>query len=254
MRSFDLQRALSKTGLYRPAKLIYGATFGRRGRAHRVAVANFYSQFFRPGDLVFDIGANIGRYSEIFLMTGARVVAVEPISECAAEIKRRYPQAIVEASAIGAAPGSATFRIASESVLSSMSDEWLGIAAKSERFEGVEWQKEITVPVTTISELTKKYGQPSFIKIDVEGYEEHALSGMGEQPRFLSFEFNTEAADAAFRCVEHLSLSPLSTFNISKHDNHRLEFGEWMSREKLKSYLSEIKTQNTFGDIFVLRN
>ena len=38
----------------------------------------FDSQFFQAGDLVFDIGANQGEYSEIFANEGGRVVAVEP--------------------------------------------------------------------------------------------------------------------------------------------------------------------------------
>ena len=44
----------------------------------------FYSQFIRPGDLCFDVGANKGARAEIFLRLGARVVAVEPLPKCIA--------------------------------------------------------------------------------------------------------------------------------------------------------------------------
>jgi hypothetical protein len=33
---------------------------------------------FRPGDLIFDVGANVGDKTDIFLRLGARVLAVEP--------------------------------------------------------------------------------------------------------------------------------------------------------------------------------
>src|SRR5271154_272335 len=42
----------------------------------------FYKQFIKPGDLVFDVGANIGVKTAAFLAAGARVIAVEPVPFC----------------------------------------------------------------------------------------------------------------------------------------------------------------------------
>ncbi len=65
-------------GVYRPARQL-------RNRYLRPELGNrskycdeFYSQFIRPGDLVFDIGANRGDRTEVFVQMGARVVAAEP--------------------------------------------------------------------------------------------------------------------------------------------------------------------------------
>ena len=41
-------------------------------------IENLYRQFINPGELVFDIGANTGSRSKVFMGLGARVVAVEP--------------------------------------------------------------------------------------------------------------------------------------------------------------------------------
>jgi hypothetical protein len=48
------------------------------------------SQFVRPGDLVFDIGANMGNRIEAFVALGASVVAVEPQGSCVASLRRLY--------------------------------------------------------------------------------------------------------------------------------------------------------------------
>ncbi len=40
--------------------------------------AAFYGRFLKPGDLVFDIGANVGGRVKVFLHLGCRVIAVEP--------------------------------------------------------------------------------------------------------------------------------------------------------------------------------
>src|SRR5262245_55918355 len=50
----------------------------------------FYSSFLAPGDLCFDVGANIGNRVKIFLAIGARVVAVEPQRECARVLESAF--------------------------------------------------------------------------------------------------------------------------------------------------------------------
>ena len=70
------QLALS-VGLYAPAPAlnrVFSPSECRNFREHR----SLLSRFVRPGDLLFDVGANIGNKSEILLSLGARVVAFEP--------------------------------------------------------------------------------------------------------------------------------------------------------------------------------
>ena len=50
----------------------------------------FYSQFIKKGDLVFDVGANLGNRTKIFLKLGARVVAIEPQPFCMSRLKSFY--------------------------------------------------------------------------------------------------------------------------------------------------------------------
>src|SRR6266481_9284314 len=55
---------------------------------------HFYRQFIQPGDLVFDVGANIGGKTAAFLSLGARVVAVEPNPVCAHRLREANRNAI----------------------------------------------------------------------------------------------------------------------------------------------------------------
>ena len=49
----------------------------------------FYEQFIHPGDLCFDVGANIGNRTVIFLELGAKVIAIEPQKECYEKLTKR---------------------------------------------------------------------------------------------------------------------------------------------------------------------
>jgi hypothetical protein len=68
-----------------------------------------YGQFVSPGDLCFDVGANIGHKTEVLLSLGASVVAFEPQPDCVRELKARCGQRGL--TAITAAVGSKSGRL-----------------------------------------------------------------------------------------------------------------------------------------------
>jgi hypothetical protein len=61
-----------------------------RAQRQRRSQTRFYSQFVSPGDLVFDIGANVGDRTAVFVSLGARVVAVELYEDSASKLSRRF--------------------------------------------------------------------------------------------------------------------------------------------------------------------
>ena len=80
------QRVLKTVHLYERAKTscvydLFWRVADRRIIDERSREMGFYRSLlvgFRKGDLIFDIGANNGFKTDIFLRLGARVVAVEP--------------------------------------------------------------------------------------------------------------------------------------------------------------------------------
>jgi FkbM family methyltransferase len=217
----------------------------------------FYSMFIKKGSLVFDIGANVGEHSRCFLSLGAHVVAVEPLPANADLLrntlrpKNRFQ--IIQAAA-GADFSESTLHVSNHTNLCTLSDHWLDTAKTSERFCGVSWTTDIRVPVIPIHSLVSKYGQPDFIKIDVEGFEEQVLDGLKELPAALSFEFNTESLDAATACLAKPCFSDESKFAFYIGEPKKEGLSRWMSRNEIASEIRKISYgQQTYGDILALR-
>jgi len=61
------------------------------------------------------------------------------------------------------------------------------------------------VEVATLDDLIAKHGEPAFVKIDVEGYEEHVLAGLTTRIPALSFEYLCAAPEVAEQAVARLS-------------------------------------------------
>src|SRR5690348_16870321 len=67
--------------IYKPLRKVYDQINQTRPRMIRESMEAL-SGFVHPGDLCFDVGANVGRKAESMLRLGARVVAVEPQPGC----------------------------------------------------------------------------------------------------------------------------------------------------------------------------
>lgn len=263
MKVRDLAKKLTHdTLLYAPLRDFYLRIFNRREWRRRQEMTEFYSQFVRSGDLVFDVGSNVGEYTEVFLKLGARVVAIEPQQDCAAILRTIRPShgLAIEQVAVGSREDEAEFYVCDEAPgLSTLSPEWLAVAQNATRTSQHKWNRSIRVPVLTLDLLIAKYGRPRFVKIDVEGSEQAVLSGLTMAPEYLSFEFNTEFISSALSCLTKSCFSPSARFNliIGRYFTFavgtKFALSEWVSREGVIEFLdrSGLVRDKAFGEIFV---
>ena len=212
------REALFGSPLFPSIRNAYQYVFDRRKLAPRARALDSYGGLISAGDLIFDIGANNGDYSDTFLALGAQVVAVEPNPACCERLRlvaKRRGNLYVENCAIGRAEGSASMHFSSNSGLSTLSDEWYEIARTSPIHKDATWRTVPDVRVTTLDFLTKKYGKPKFVKIDVEGFEEQVLEGMSYQPEALSFEFHRQLLNRVHSCLRARALEDRYRFNYT---------------------------------------
>ena len=232
--------------LYRPARYLNDRLRNpgrlRDFRQNR----EFYSQFVGPGDLCFDLGANIGRKAEALLDLGARVVSVEPQPHCVRELKAlcgHNPRFSCVPKAVGNEPGTARLHVSSVDTESSLKPEW-----------GEHWNSSIEVEVTTIDQLIREFGLPRFCKIDVEGFELEVLRGLSRTIRFLSFEYNLRFPDRPRECLEELDRFGIKRLNVSFEEEMRLASDVWWDRDSFLRWFGELPARASgawYGDIIV---
>src|SRR5438552_9026072 len=88
---------------------------------------NFHRPFFKPGDLVYDIGANVGDKTKVYLAMGAHVIAVEPQPQCCKILHDKFNNhnVTIVQKGLASQPGKLTLFIASNyDKVSTFSYEW----------------------------------------------------------------------------------------------------------------------------------
>jgi FkbM family methyltransferase len=195
---------------------------------------------FRKNDLIFDIGANHGYKSDIFLRLGARVVAVDPDPANHKILRQRFrtyrlqkkPITIVE-KALSDHEGVQTMWVNEPgSAKNTLNLKWVeALREDATRFGSVlRFGEETKVATTTLEQLIAIYGPPFYIKIDVEGYESAVLSGLRSAVPYLSFEVNLpEFRSEGQQCIDLLhGLAVAGEFNYATEARDGLVLKEWM--------------------------
>ncbi len=274
MRRFSLLIALFLAlfaHLYGGVKKPKSLTLYQGAKAVKVKVSEInrfdeeeYGQFLKaivkPRALVFDVGANIGKYAKVYLDSVAeKIVCFEPQPLCVEKLREAFgATGRVSIEAIGLAEKSGTlelFQCEAADTISTFSPEYLHKSRFADH--GYKWEKKISVPISTLDLMIQKHGLPDFCKIDVENYEEHVLQGLSQKIALVSFECNIENLEHTKRCLALLSKLGYREFNFAVGERGLFLSKKWLSDKELLELIETISSGHDlsaiwglWGDIF----
>lgn len=216
-----------------------------------------YGRFVKSGDLVFDVGAHVGDRIAAFRRLGARVIACEPNPPLVKTLRLLYGRdkaVIIEPVAVGHTAGEIEMHINVDNpTVSTASRDFVKASQGAPGWEGQSWDKTVTVPVTTLDALIARHGAPSFIKIDVEGFEAEALAGLTRPVAALSFEFTTIQRDVAQACIARCAELGYARYNAALGESQKLVHADWQSADAIGAWLDALPIEANSGDVYALR-
>ncbi len=226
------------------------------GRERRPGLDRMHARFAGRGDLVFDIGSHVGDRVASFRRLGAHVVAVEPQPAPAAALRLLYgrdPEVDIVQAAVGDSEGELELHLNLDNpTVSTASTAFIAAADGAVGWQGQRWERSIRVRQTTLDALIERFGEPRFVKIDVEGFEARVLRGLSWPLASLSFEFTTiqrTVADAALTECERLGAY---RYNAALGESQRLLHACWLDADGIAAWLHRLPDAANSGDIYAV--
>lgn len=235
-------------GVIRSLRIYYG------DKPRNKALDAMHARFLKPGDLAFDVGSHVGDRVASFRRLGARAVALEPQPALARTLRILFAldrEVTVEQAAVGREKGEIELKLNLRNpTVATASKEFIEAADGAPGWEGQAWTRSIRVPMTTLDDLITRHGEPAFVKIDVEGFEDEVLAGLSRPLSALSLEFTTIQRDVALRAIERLSRTGAYSFNVSLGENQRFEHPRALGAAEISRWIEELPMEANSGDVY----
>ena len=205
--------------------------------------------------LIFDIGANIGRYSLTYAKDSENTIISVEASPNTYNILKINMSPFTNVTALEYAVCNSkepyiTFYNCQSDTLSTLDINWL--SSSDSRFgDHVGKFSPIQVKTITLDALIDKYGVPDMLKIDVEGAEEGVIRSLSKKVPILLFEWAAEWKDSLKLAIDHLTSLGFTRFHVQKEDKYSyypLDFE--MSSEECKFFLNNSLNKVDWGMIW----
>lgn len=153
-------------------------------------IRSSYPDDYQKRLLIYDVGMHTGQDTEFYLKKGFKVIAIEanPLlcEEAAEKFKFDIETGMLKIinKGISNRIGVATFYV------NTAINEWSSFSREIAGRDGHQL-KEIQIECISLAEIVETYGQPYYVKIDIEGYDEIAVKSLIENeiiPPYISVE------------------------------------------------------------------
>jgi len=207
----------------------------------------FYSYLINKNDLCFDIGANKGLKSKLFLSLGARVIAFEPQSSCEKYLQKiKHKNFKYFSIAVGAKDEIKDLNIANHIEVATFSNEFIDYFKNDTLY----WNYSEKVEVKKLDTLIDEHGIPDFCKIDVEGYELEILSNLNHNIPIIEFEFTGGFIPNTIKIIELLNKND-TFYNYNLNEFPKFELKKWVKADEIVTIINNLPINRLHGNIFI---
>ena len=188
--------------------------------------------------LLFDIGANRGLYTDANIDKYDTCILIEANPTLCEFLEDKYKtnsKIQVEHCIVSSTPVD-TFYISNADTISTADVDWI----KNSRFtKNYNWRPIQGMPTYSIDDLVQKYGTPSFLKIDVEGYEYNVIKSITQKYCPLNFEWAEEKKEELLLTLEYLRTLGYTQFALQEEDGYTYDVPQesWTSFEAFSSFM-----------------
>jgi FkbM family methyltransferase len=213
----------------------------------------FVKHLIKPGDVVLDIGANLGYYSRIFnrlVGNTGKVYSVEPVPVFYKVLQYMLggkPNAVLHHTALGTSKQNTTIVLPQDTGYFRT-----GLANISNNTQAESNSIKYEVPMNKGSELFATLNTINYIKMDIEGYEEFVLPEMKtiimQHLPLIQVETWGEQKKVVFDLLQGIGYTQYTLYNgkLVKQLDPAHEFGDYLfvHSSKEQAILAQLHSKN----------
>jgi FkbM family methyltransferase len=201
--------------------------------------------------MYFDIGANIGKWSEVNSSPTVQVISVEADPEIHGRlVSNSFGKNIICENYAVCDSSSSTitfYKCMSANTVSTLNRDWL--ANPMSRFNNMPFT-EIVCRTISLDALITKYGMPNLIKVDVEGGEYECIHSLTQKVPQLCFEWASETNYITFKCLDYLQSLGYDKYYVQYEDEYTFRPSSYTSIESVRQELNKTTPKKEWGMIW----